>query len=65
MTRICPKINAPCKYCSNESKGAWCNNDGKHYVSELTECPIPGARAVPLVPFELSELQWMSRRETA
>ena len=64
MTRVCPKINAPCFYCSNESKGAWCNNDGRHYVLELTECPIPGARAAPLVLVELSELDWMRRRES-
>jgi len=63
MTRVCPKINAPCWYCSNESMGAFCNNDG-NYVSELAECPIPGARTVPLVPVELSELDWMRRRES-
>jgi hypothetical protein len=64
MTRICPKINAPCWYCSNEPKGPFCNNDGKHYVSELNECPIPGARAAPLVQVELSEFDWMRRRES-
>jgi hypothetical protein len=62
---VCPMIQVPCQYCSDEKKGAFCNNDGRHYVSELSECPIPGARTVPLVPVELSELQWMARRETA
>lgn len=39
--------------------GAFCNNDGKHFVSELKECPIPGALAAPLLPFEIDELTWM------
>jgi len=39
--------------------GERCNNDGRHYVRDLPECPIPGAIVVPLVPFELNELTWM------
>jgi hypothetical protein len=62
---VCPMIQAPCQYCSKEQLDEFCNNDGRHCISELTECPIPGAQAAPAVPFELSELQWMARRETA
>jgi hypothetical protein len=60
MTRVCPKINAPCWYCSNEGKGAFCNNDGRHYVSDLTECPIPGARGAPAAVMD--KLTWMKVR---
>lgn len=42
--------------------GERCNNDGRCMVSELRECPIPAALAVPLVPFEISPLEWMRRR---
>ena len=39
-------------------KGAFCNNDGRTYVEDLNECPIPAAVSVPLVPYEISELDW-------
>lgn len=42
--------------------GQFCNNDGRHFVRELDACPIPGALAAPLVPYELSELEWMRRQ---
>ena len=40
-------------------KGEFCNNDGRHFVADLDECPIPAALAVPLVPRQVSELEWM------
>ena len=42
--------------------GAWCNNDGRHFVRELKECPQPAPGSVPLVMPEISELEWMRRR---
>ena len=39
--------------------GERCNNDGRHYVRELKECPADIALGVPLVPYEVSELDWM------
>lgn len=44
--------------------GEFCNNDGKHFVRDLKECPIPGALAVPLVPFVVDELTWMKRHSS-
>jgi len=45
--------------------GEFCNNDGRHFVRDLKECPAKIALGVPLVPLELSELQWMSCREVS
>jgi hypothetical protein len=42
--------------------GEWCNNDGRHYVRELKECPTDIALGVPLVPYVESELDWSKRR---
>jgi len=42
--------------------GQWCNNDGQHFVRDLPECPIPGTLTVPLVPYEVSELEWSRRK---
>lgn len=42
--------------------GEFCNNDGRHFVRDLLSCPVPGALAVPLVPVEVSELDWARRR---
>jgi hypothetical protein len=40
-------------------KGAFCNNDGKHYVKDLIECPVPGALSVPLVVPDMDPVLWM------
>lgn len=37
--------------------GAFCNNDGRHYVADLDKCPIPAALHAP--PHAMSELEWM------
>jgi hypothetical protein len=42
--------------------GAYCNNDGRHFVRDLASCPVPAAIAVPLVPVEISPLAWAARR---
>jgi|GEM_PF-3301364 hypothetical protein len=42
--------------------GPFCNNDGRHFVQDLAICPVPAAIAVPLVPVEVSPLEWAARR---
>lgn len=39
--------------------GERCNNDGRKMVKELTECPSDIALGVPLVQYEITELDWM------
>lgn len=41
-------------------RGAFCNNDGRHYVADLDECPVPAALHAP--PHVMSELEWMQIR---
>jgi hypothetical protein len=43
-------------------RGLFCNNDGRHFVKELTVCPQPVPGSIPLVTYEVSELEWMRRR---
>jgi hypothetical protein len=45
--------------------GAFCNNDGRHFVRELEACPVPEALAVPLVPYEIDPLTWMRLKGAA
>lgn len=42
--------------------GAWCENDGQHFVRDLPECPMPAALAVELKPLEDDPLLWMQLR---
>ena len=42
--------------------GKFCNNDGRHFVKDMKECPVPAALAVPLVPYQVSEREWFARR---
>jgi hypothetical protein len=42
--------------------GQWCNNDGKHPVRDLPDCPIPIALTAPPANLEISELVWFRRR---
>jgi hypothetical protein len=42
--------------------GLFCNNDGRHFVRELTECPMQEGMNVPLVKKETTELEWMRMR---
>ena len=42
--------------------GAFCNNDGQHFVKDLEVCPRDLALAVSLVPHVISELEWMRRK---
>lgn len=44
-------------------RGAFCNNDGRHYVADLDECPADTALATPLVRREVNELEWMQIQE--
>lgn len=42
--------------------GTFCNNDGRHFVHDLAECPMSAALAAPLVKHEITELEWMAAR---
>lgn len=44
--------------------GERCNNDGNKMVKELTKCPSDIALGVPLVPYKITELDWMRSRIT-
>ena len=44
-------------------QGEFCNNDGRNYVKDIPVCPVPAALVASLVESEVSELDWMRRRE--
>ena len=45
-----------------QNLGAFCNNDCRSFVRDLAACPAVTALAAPLVPYEISPLDWMRRR---
>lgn len=59
---VCTKTQKPCRFCSGERSGLFCNNDGRSFVNDLDACPVLVALAVQHVPFQLSERDWMARR---
>jgi hypothetical protein len=59
VTRTGDSVKGIRRSVSVQPLGAFCNNDGRHFVRELAACPVPEALAVPLVPWEPSPLEWM------
>ncbi|MDD1678019.1 MAG: hypothetical protein LUO93_02385 [Methanomicrobiales archaeon] len=59
VTRTGDSVKGIRRTVNVQKLGVFCNNNGRKFVHQMNECPIPEALAVPLVPYEPSPLEWM------